>query len=234
MWTVLGAARSNSAFGIQLAPGDARLDVQAADPVNVRAGYVGIGRLVLDCRSASRWAPSRWAPPAAGLAARLATVEHAARARAWSESAGMASDVTGALRGSDAELACAVRRTVGRGPGLTPAGDDVLVGIFAVLTSGAAGAAGERATRRIVGALDRLLETTTDISRHLLQQAVQGLPCQALHDLGQALLAGASRERLLDALDLALDHGCTSGADACMGLAAACRFTFFNVRGLAS
>ena len=135
---------ARSVFGLRR--GDARFDVQTAERVNVRAGYVGIGRMILDCRTASRWAPTRWARPAMGLAARLATVELAARRRAWDESAGMAGDVTDALRGSDAELARAVQRTVGRGPGLTPAGDDVLVGILALLTSGAAGAAGERAT----------------------------------------------------------------------------------------
>ncbi len=146
LWTVLGAARTDSPFGIRLAHGDARFGVRAANRVNVRAGYVSIGRTILDCRCASRWTPTRWARPARGLAARLATVELAARCQAWDESAAMAGDVTDALRGSDAELARAVKRTVGRGPGLTPAGDDVLVGILALLTSGAAGAAGERAS----------------------------------------------------------------------------------------
>ena len=228
LWTVLGAARADSAFGIRLAASDAALDVKAADRVSVRAGYVGLGRLILDCRTASRWAPRRWAQPAAGLAGRLDAVAHAVRARAWHESAAIASDVTDALRGPDAELAGAVRRSVGRGPGLTPAGDDVLVGILALLTSGAAGAAGERSASRLAGALAPVLPTTSDLSRHLLQQAARGLACRALHDLGQALMLDTAHDVLADAIELALDSGCTSGADAATGLAAACRFIFFT------
>jgi hypothetical protein len=226
MWTVLGVAKMDSPFGIRLAPGGARFNVKAAERVNVKAGFVGIGRLILDCRTASRWAPRRWARPAMGLAGRLAAVEHAARGRACAESARMARDVTDALRGSDAELARAVQRTVGRGPGLTPSGDDVLVGILALLTSGAAGAVGDRATSRLVNAVDRVLTNTTDVSRHLLRQAARGLPSQALHDLGHALMDDAQEGVLSDVLELALDNGSTSGADACTGLAAACRFTF--------
>ena len=234
LWTVLGAPRADGPFGIRLAPGDARINVQAGDRVQVRAGYVGVGSLTLDCRSASIWAPTRWAQPASGLDVRLAAVEQVARPRAWDGSAAMARDVTVALRGTDAQLARAVRRTVGRGPGLTPAGDDVLVGILALLTSGAAGTAGKRATSRLTGALVRVLPTTSEISRHLLLQAARGLPGRALHDFGKALIEGASREVLADALDLMLDYGCTSGADACMGLAAACRFTFCNMECLAA
>jgi hypothetical protein len=146
----------------------------------------------------------------------------------------MAGDVTDALRGSDAELARAVRRTVGRGPGLTPAGDDVLVGILALFTSGAAGEAGEQAACRLVRALAPVLGATPDVSRHLLDQATRGLPGRALHDLGQALMKDAPHDILVRALDLVLDTGCTSGADACTGLAAACRFTFLKVQRLAA
>ena len=234
LWTVLGSERADSPFGIRLAPRDARFNVQAADPVDVRAGYVGIGRLVLDCRTASRWVPKRWALPAPGLAARLATAAHAAQQRAWCESACMASDVTHALRGTNAELARAVRRTIGRGPGLTPAGDDVLVGIFALLASGAAGTAGERDATRLAGALDRVLHTTPDVSRPLLRRAARGLPGRALHDLGRALMEDTTLVVLADALSRQIDTGATSGADACMGLVAACHATFLRTEGLAA
>jgi hypothetical protein len=149
-----------------------------------------------------------------------------ARPRAWAESADMASDVTDALRCSDAELAAAVRRTVGRGPGLTPAGDDVIVGILAVLTSGAAGPAGIWTSSRLVCALTPVLPSTSDVSRRLLDQAARGLPGRALHDLGKVLMEGAPDDVRTDALELVLDTGYTSGADACMGLTAACRLLF--------
>ena len=218
LWTVLDAVRTDAPIGIRLAPGDMRFDVQGAERVNVRAGYVGIGRLIVDCRCASRWTPTRWAPPTKGLAARLATVEHAARSRAWSESAAMAGEVAAALRGSDTELARAVRRTVGRGPGLTPAGDDVLVGILALLTSGAAGEVGERAAARLITALRCVLSGTSDVSRHLLCQAARGLPGRALHDLGQMLMkkkctarGSGGRDRSRDRQRLHFRGGCLYG-----------------------
>ena len=41
----------------------------------------------------------------------------------------------------------------GRGPGLTPSGDDVLVGILATLSSGVAGPSGNRAASRLADAV---------------------------------------------------------------------------------
>ena len=228
MWTVLDEDRPDAPFGIRSAHRHGGFPLKVGDRVDVRAGFVSVGHVTLDCRTASRWAPTRWAQPAAGLAVRLSTVEHAARPRAASESAGMSHAVMDALGGSDAALAAVVRRTVGRGPGLTPSGDDVIVGILALLTSGAVGSAGDHATVRLAEALAPALATTTDISRHLLHQAVRGWPGRALHDLGKALVEGAPHEIFSDALALVLDTGSTSGADACMGFAAACRFSFCN------
>jgi hypothetical protein len=73
-----------------------------------------------------------------------------------------------------------------------------------------------------------VLPTTSDISRHLLSQAASGLPGRALHDLGQALIEGAPPDIFSAAIALVLDTGATSGADACMGFAAACRSFFLN------
>lgn len=231
LWTVLDASRPDAPFGIRLAHDESGFDVNAADRVHVRAGFVGVGDLIIDCRAASRWAPTSWTQPASGLASRLSTIEHVARSRAWAESGNMAGDVIDALHKSDAELARAVQRTVGRGPGLTPAGDDVLVGILALLTSGAAEL---HDASRLSDALTPFLPTTTDVSRHLLQQAARGLTGRALHDLGKALIEGAPHDVFTDALNLVLDTGFTSGADACMGLAAACRFSFLNTERLAA
>ncbi len=239
LWTVLGTVpgtvRPDAPFGIRLAPGGgtARLHVRATDPVNVRAGHVSVGRLIIDCRTATRWVPTGWTRPAPGLEARLCKLEQRARSRAWSESASMAKDVTEALGNAgaadDAELAAAVRRTIGRGPGLTPAGDDVLVGILGVLGSAAAGPASVSSRSRLIGALAPVLASTSDVSRHLLDQVARGLPGSALHDLGRAVIEGAPDAVLANALDALLDTGCTSGADACMGLAAACRLVFFTI-----
>jgi hypothetical protein len=61
-----------------------------------------------------------------------------------------------------------------------------------------------------------------------LDQAARGLPGRALHDLGQALIEGAPDDVLAGSLDFVLDTGCTSGADACVGMVAAFRFSFLN------
>jgi hypothetical protein len=234
LWTVLRAKHADAPFGIRLAPSDGGFAAKAGECVHVRAGFVGVGKMILDCRTAPRWTPTLWTQRASGLESRLATLERAARPRAWAESVGMARDVVEALSGSDAELAFAVRRTVGRGPGLTPAGDDVLVGMLSVLTSESAKSAGARAASRLTNALMPAIHTTADVSRHLLHQAARGLPGRALHDLGRALIEGASHEALAEALDLVLNTGCTSGADACLGLAAACDFLFLNTESLAA
>jgi len=240
MWTLLDAAKSDSPFGIRLAPGVGphAFGVQRSAPVHVRSGFIGVGGMVLDCRSALRWAAVRWPPPGAGFEARLAEVERLARPRAWADSAAMAGDVMRALcaaRGAaDAQCVAAVRRTIGRGPGLTPAGDDVLVGIMAILSSGAAGEAGARAMERLVRAMMPALPSTTDLSRHLLAQAARGLSGRALHDLGRALVKGAADDALAAALAPVLATGATSGADACIGLVAAGRTMLIDAERFAA
>jgi hypothetical protein len=232
LWTVFGAGGQDAPFGIRLACDDRhpRLSARVGDRVSIRAGYVGIDRLVLDCRTTPRWTASPWTAPAPDLEARICIVEQAARSRAWHGSEGLAHTVMDALHGvgcsADVALVAAARSAVGHGPGLTPAGDDVLVGILTVLASGASGATGLRAAARLTHALSPALPSTTDISRHLLDQAARGLSGRALHELGKALIEGASDGVLELALNRVLDTGASSGADACMGLAAASRFSF--------
>jgi Protein of unknown function (DUF2877) len=234
LWTVLAAGRQDAPFGIRLASADPAggLAVRPADPVHVRAGFMRVGPQVVDCRAAGRWAPAPWAMPAPGLDARVSFVEREARSRAWSGSEQIARDLTQALRSSDVELARVVRRSIGLGPGLTPAGDDVLVGMLAVLTSGAAAAL--PIASRLRGALAPVLHLTSDVSRHLLSQAARGLPGRSLHELGRSLLEGAPEHTLARALARVLDTGCTSGGDACTGLAAACHLSLLPSESVAS
>jgi hypothetical protein len=109
---------------------------------------------------------------------------------------------------------------VGHGPGSTPSGDDVLVGVFAVLTASRCGAVGATAARSLDEMMRPLLPGTTDISMQLLRQASRGLVGRALHEL----ICAISCETNLHALRLAIQHvvemGATSGADTCMGLLA--------------
>ena len=109
---------------------------------------------------------------------------------------------------------------VGHGPGSTPSGDDVLVGIFAVLTASRSGAAGAAAAR----SLDRddapALPGTTDISMQLLRQASRGLVGRAVHELICAIFGETNLQALRIAIQRVVETGATSGADTCMGLLA--------------
>ena len=115
-------------------------------------------------------------------------------------------------------LAAAARRVIGRGPGLTPSGDDVLVGLLTALGMRQIGL-----RERLARALAPALPTTTSLSRHLIEEAALGLPGRALHELGTALLSGVN---LAAASERALAIGATSGADAAVGLIAGCRHVY--------
>ena len=112
-----------------------------------------------------------------------------------------------------------IDRLIGWGEGLTPAGDDVVVGLCA----GLAALVGRAAPRG--GFLDALATAviargarTTPIAAHYLRLAAQGHHTEALLQLRDALLAEHCPERVGLALDRALDIGATSGADTVTGL----------------
>jgi hypothetical protein len=107
------------------------------------------------------------------------------------------------------------RLLLGRGIGLTPAGDDFLLGILVAhrwwppqLQMGNALAAAV-----VREAPDR----TTRLSAALLTAAARGAADAHWHTLANALDGAAPLDRAIDAL---LSHGATSGADALAGVAA--------------
>jgi hypothetical protein len=128
--------------------------------------------------------------------------------------------VVSALPDRDA-LGLVLPRVLGRGPGSTPAGDDVLVGVFAVLGSAHSGPAGAHAADSLRRELLPLLRGTTDISGHMLRQAAGGSFSRAVHELVAMLIGNAVPQRLTDTLHRVVDTGATSGADMCAGLLAA-------------
>jgi len=111
-------------------------------------------------------------------------------------------------------------KVVGRGPGSTPSGDDVLVGILAVLNSPHSGAAGARAAKSLGRAILPLLWTTSDVSGQLLRQAVKGLFSRDVHELVLALLGNPAPGQLRNTIQRVIETGATSGADTCIGLLA--------------
>jgi hypothetical protein len=221
LWTLLAADRNDLPLGIRLAPAELdALGLHAGDRVDVRAGFVGAGsgsrRIVVDCRAAPRWIPAPHPVLAGGLAQRLRTAEAAAVHRAWHGSAGMADSVVSALH-DPAALCRVLRGVVGCGTGSTPAGDDVLVGILAVLAVPHLARTGAAAAQSLRPCMLPLLPTTTDISAHMLRQAAAGLFARPVHELVSALIAERP-QRLIEAVQKAVDCGATSGADLCMGL----------------
>jgi len=218
-WTLLAAHRPDQPSGLRLAPESPDLPpIRAGSTVQVRAGHVRAGDVVIDCRAATRWMPGAWPHAAPGFEERLRWLEAEAARRAWTGAAPMARALCDALDADDLALAQIARRVVGRGPGLTPSGDDVLVGLLTALGMRRV-AMRDRLARVVASAL----YTTTDLSRHMIHEAALGLPGRALHELGAALLSGAG---FAGATRRALDTGATSGADTALGLIAGCRRVF--------
>jgi hypothetical protein len=114
---------------------------------------------------------------------------------------------------------------LGLGPGLTPAGDDVLVGWAAALW--ASGAANRRLVRRVrSGLLAAAAERTTDLSRAFLAAALAGA-------VGEPLRGVIGRPDPAAVTGL-LDVGATSGADCIAGYLLARRAWHLAARDPAS
>ena len=118
-----------------------------------------------------------------------------------------------ALETGDRSLAAEVAaRLIGLGPGLTPSGDDVLVGIEAALHALARPSAGFTAL-----AMDDVEERTTALAATLLRHAAAGEFAERLHALLAALL-GSDDEAIPAAIDRAVAWGATSGTDCLLGV----------------
>jgi len=118
---------------------------------------------------------------------------------------------------------------VGFGPGTTPAGDDWLAGFLAArdVVAGGYGMAEKDLRKSIIPCLGR----TTQAGRALLLGAIAGVPPAYLDSVviaTEQYIASESQRRadvsettttvlLTDAVEVALDHGATSGEDALAG-----------------
>lgn len=106
----------------------------------------------------------------------------------------------------------AAARLIGLGPGLTPSGDDLLVGIEAALHALAQPSAGFLALA--MGGVDG---RTTELAATLLRHAAAGEFAERLHTLLAALL-GSDDETVPAAIDRAVAWGATSGTDCLIGV----------------
>jgi hypothetical protein len=101
---------------------------------------------------------------------------------------------------------------IGLGPGLTPSGDDALVGIEAALHALGSPMAGFTA-----GALDHVEDWTTSVAATLLRHAARGETAERIHTL-MAALVGTDDSAVATALERAIAWGATSGTDCLFGV----------------
>lgn len=123
------------------------------------------------------------------------------------------------LEGATTDIPPAVRDILGRGPGATPAGDDITAGILVTLLA----TTGGRRRNRVVTAGEALVSMATDrtttISAALLAQASQGRVAPPVATGLSVLLSPAVTEsRRLEAVEAVADHGHTSGVDLLVGM----------------
>lgn len=187
------------------------------DVVAGRAGHMKIGALVLDVRGARVWSPAQ--PPVVGTSLDdrgIGAVHRPALRAAGRRTAGLLPALTRALALRDAgrTTAC-VASLVGRGPGLTPSGDDALVGLLAVLHR-LAPAGGQSLVAPLRRAVVEHVHRTGDISAHYLSLAAGGHFGERLIRLCDALAAAAHDEARAAAVAV-VATGATSGADALLG-----------------
>jgi len=208
---------------------DLRVLFDVGERVDCRRGLARTRRIELRLAGARVWRPAapRALLPGARIDAhlRLACRRVAERRRTHTSVVdGDGAPVVAALAEAcrvldrDAAVQC-VHRLIGWGEGLTPAGDDFLVGLCAGLA-----ALGHRHARHrafldgLAVAVSARVSRTTPIAAHYLRLAAQGHHTETLLLLRDALLGEPRPERVGAALDRALDIGATSGADTVTGL----------------
>lgn len=223
-----GIAHPNAV--VVAAPSTARpfAGVRTHAPAQVGGGGVSVAGL--DVRVARWFDPvPRLAPvTSASLGSRVDAAAGHLAARDADLPADLAqplADLVVALRADAADPARHARRLLGRGPGLTPAGDDVLAGLLAAVAVVGAALPGDPERRRLVARTDALGQQVADAARdattavsaallgHARRGAVAAPAARVLHAL-------AGRGDLPAALDGLLAVGSTSGRDLAAGLVA--------------
>ena len=229
--TVVAAAVGDGPAMLRLAgsgPADLRELFDVDERIDCRRGFACTRRAELRLRHARVW---RAGEPVPSLD--LASIEaHRRRAQILlTQRQGPACSVIDASAGALAE-ACRtldhehatrqVHRLVGWGEGLTPAGDDFLVGLLAGLDALVDGIEARRCFRgALAAAVAPHTSRTTPIAAHYLRLACAGHYNAPLVELRAALLCQDDPDVVEGALAGALAIGATSGADTVSGLLAA-------------
>ena len=110
----------------------------------------------------------------------------------------------------------AARSMIGLGPGVTPSGDDILIGFLMSLWSRAKENPARLSFLHTFGEiLMRIAAQTSEISRTYLYHATQGHFSSSLSNLAEAI---ASNRNVESATQMAMRVGHSSGMDAVTGL----------------
>jgi hypothetical protein len=195
-----------------------------AEPAVVGGGEVRVGALRVTV--ARWWAPPRpLVAPGAPLREAAAVLSRSIAGRPLDAATATAvADLTRALSvpsvprsvAHDGALADPVRALVGRGPGLTPTGDDVLAGALVTLR-----ALGEPLLAdRLAGVVRSRLPRTTALSASLLECAMDG---HALPEVDALVTALAAPDLLAARIGPLLRIGSSSGGDLAHGVLVATR-----------
>ena len=110
----------------------------------------------------------------------------------------------------------ATQKMIGLGPGVTPSGDDILIGFLAGLWSLAGEDRQLLTFLRLFGdALMQIAAQTSEISRTYLYHAIQGHFSSSLSNLAEAIVTGSAVEQ---PAQIAMRVGHSSGLDSVTGL----------------
>lgn len=119
---------------------------------------------------------------------------------------------------SPEQLEQQVPQLIGYGKGLTPDGDDYLLGYMAALWPWDLPPDLEAHLNRLHQLIERRLFRTTDISQHYLKRAVQGHFSQPICELLKQLNANAALKTIIACAENVMQFGATSGVDCLAGL----------------
>lgn len=228
----LGADAGNVPHGLRLCGDAMPAFVRSLRPgmeVGIRRGIARFGASgsIVDLRQALIWSAdlSRIVKRASPLQVGAAIRQVEAVLAASDISAGLFDDGWGGGL-TDGAISCDVvfasdvaAGLIGRGQGLTPAGDDVLVGFLAALFA----TTGTDRTKRyfLDGLRARIrdnLGRTGAISTGYLAAACEGHFSERLVDLARSVVAAEDGARMRAAAERALASGSTSGRDGVCGL----------------
>jgi hypothetical protein len=216
------------------APTDLRDHFEVGERIEARRGALRTPRVELALAGSRVWHPAAPGPPLSmpRIEAHLRRAQlrlDARRATRPDVLDGAAAPVLAALgaacRALDlASALCHADRLIGWGEGLTPAGDDFLVGLIGGLGALVGGNAERRRFQdALAAAVSSRAQRTTPIAAHCLRLACAGHHAEPLVELRNALLCANDRGAIESALRSALAAGATSGADTVSGLLAGLR-----------